>query len=623
MVETGEMSSLKRKIDVMKSPTSLIRFRNAVGVMLALSAIFAVVLSTISLPSDETSAQTTDPVEERAKAWWALLENEERVNVLLGKEADHDTSTAGVRDLGDPDRTNTDPSVMYDENGNVVTAPAGTQGEEYSGVEQAQKDFDDQTTPNQDAIKFLVDGDTTNGSGDLGNQDLYAVGNWDIRGFQSVDVWWFHLTCQEARIALGEDNDPVQSSGYNDPFTTVADPDAEPSLCDNLLGVDQTKRNAVAMAILGLTEAGSANTGTNANAKAWWGELSAQQRADALYGAGTTIDVPGANTDGTAFTAARFWMASQDYDDITTSIRQTVEVNGTATELPLDGSLHIVITNVKSLINDRWEWIYNEGGANDDGIAPVIYWWNSIGCDEMLIATGADNERGSAVDGQGFCAMWDGLDDTNNTSSQGTDGQARQARVLELGQAIIGTVKPVPQIAAWWDTLLPPEKMVYVVYGNPPMRAEHDHDNDPNTPMVTDLTTEDEDVFKKLYDDLVAAEDIVPTTHLTRTPIEALLRRHGSRNGRHTRRRRNDRHRPGLHRRVDRPRTRQRDLRPADRFANGRVWTRGHRSRRRRFRLAIQDRQRSGHSCRLVGAHRLSRHANCSRRGQRVPRSRK
>ena len=197
-----------------------------------------------------------------------------------------------------------------------------------------------------------------------------------------------------------------------------------------------TKRNAVGMAILGLTEAGSANTGTNANAKAWWGELSAQQRADALYGAGTTIGVPAANTDGTAFTAARFWMASQDYDDITTSIRQTVEVNGTATELPLDGSLHIVITNVKSLINDRWEWIYNEGGANDDGIAPVIYWWNSIGCDEMLIATGADNERGSAVDGQGFCAMWDGLDATTNNSSQGTDGQARQARVLELGQAI-------------------------------------------------------------------------------------------------------------------------------------------------------------------------------------------
>ena len=42
---------------MMKSPTSLIRFRNAVGVMLALSAVFAVVISTISLTSDDASAQ--------------------------------------------------------------------------------------------------------------------------------------------------------------------------------------------------------------------------------------------------------------------------------------------------------------------------------------------------------------------------------------------------------------------------------------------------------------------------------------------------------------------------------------------------------------------------------------
>ena len=42
---------------MMKSPTSLIRFRNAVGVMLALSAVFAVVISTISLTSDEATAQ--------------------------------------------------------------------------------------------------------------------------------------------------------------------------------------------------------------------------------------------------------------------------------------------------------------------------------------------------------------------------------------------------------------------------------------------------------------------------------------------------------------------------------------------------------------------------------------
>ena len=51
------MSSLKRKIDVMKSPTSLIRFRNAVGVMLALSAIFAVVVSAVTFTDDQAFAQ--------------------------------------------------------------------------------------------------------------------------------------------------------------------------------------------------------------------------------------------------------------------------------------------------------------------------------------------------------------------------------------------------------------------------------------------------------------------------------------------------------------------------------------------------------------------------------------
>ena len=43
---------------MMKSPTSLIRFRNAVGVMLAMSAIFAVVISTISMPGDRAFGQT-------------------------------------------------------------------------------------------------------------------------------------------------------------------------------------------------------------------------------------------------------------------------------------------------------------------------------------------------------------------------------------------------------------------------------------------------------------------------------------------------------------------------------------------------------------------------------------
>ncbi len=37
---------------MMKSPTSLIRFRNAVGVVLALSAVFAVVISAVTFTQD-------------------------------------------------------------------------------------------------------------------------------------------------------------------------------------------------------------------------------------------------------------------------------------------------------------------------------------------------------------------------------------------------------------------------------------------------------------------------------------------------------------------------------------------------------------------------------------------
>ena len=74
---------------MMKSPTSLIRFRNAVGVVLALSAVFAIVISTISLTSDDASAQTPlTPDQMRAQRWWNSLEPIERVNVLLGNEAD-------------------------------------------------------------------------------------------------------------------------------------------------------------------------------------------------------------------------------------------------------------------------------------------------------------------------------------------------------------------------------------------------------------------------------------------------------------------------------------------------------------------------------------------------------
>ena len=68
---------------MMKSPTSLIRFRNAVGVMLAMSAIFAVVVSTISMPGDRAFGQT------------ATMTNSEKVQAALDAFEDA---------LVDPDR---------------------------------------------------------------------------------------------------------------------------------------------------------------------------------------------------------------------------------------------------------------------------------------------------------------------------------------------------------------------------------------------------------------------------------------------------------------------------------------------------------------------------------------
>ena len=48
--------------------------------------------------------------------------------------------------------------------------------------------------------------------------------------------------------------------------------------------------------------------------------------------------------------------------------------------------------------------------------------------------------------------------------------------------------------------------MVYVVYGNPPMRTEYsgDHDNDDMTvdTQGTTVTDADKAVFQKMYDDL-------------------------------------------------------------------------------------------------------------------------
>ena len=354
------MSSLKRKIDVMKSPTSLIRFRNAVGVMLALSAIFAVVLSTISLPSDDADAQVADEnmmaITERAEAWWNSLNNVQMVNSLRGYEADHDGAING-RQLGDPTRTNTDNTLYYDANGNVVdsTVDGATQGVVHSDVESAQRMFEDLETADQTIVEQIVDGDSGGTNG-----DIYAVGehftdvSQALRGFQSVPQWWAYVDCAEARRSVGEDNEAITAQVYNDPHTDEAETTTEPSaVCEvvgeagsevvqvkaySSLGDAQALVDKVGQALLGLDAPGSPMTADNAQAKAWWNLLSAEERVHALYGDNAQDGDPARdNTDTIPLTRPE--RAQAMYDGLDT----------------------------KALVNDRWLWIYNDRGDTEHG----------------------------------------------------------------------------------------------------------------------------------------------------------------------------------------------------------------------------------------------------------------
>ena len=521
MVETGEMSSLKRKIDVMKSPTSLIRFRNAVGVMLALSAIFAVVLSTISLTSDKATAQVadedTDAIAERAEAWWNSLDNVQMVNALRGYEADNDAGEAG-RQLGDPTRTNIEQGTQYDEDGNVVTT-GGTDGVPYTSIEQAQRMFDELEQADKDSVIALVNGNTNDG-------DIYAVGEHftdvgrALRGFQSVPQWWAYVDCAEARRSVGEDNNAISTNPFNDPHTAdVTETTTEPSaVCEvvgeagsevvqvkaySSLGDAQALVDKVGQALLGLDAPGSPMTADNARAEAWWNLLSAPEMVRSLYGDNANVSVP-------------------DVDDPNTmEVDESKDTRPERAQAMYDG----LDSHTKALVNDRWLWIYNNAGRdtpNTMGTDDVIHWWNTIDCASMRVVVGVDNEPivGQLPNAPAYCAMWDGL------------GAEEQETVFPLGRAILG-LPAQPSAQRWWDALTEAQR-VNVVYGNPPERSEDwDHDGDEadtsvneadRTPRIPFVTDADKAVFTTMYDGL---DGSVPSAgHLT-TEFVALLTRQG------------------------------------------------------------------------------------------------
>ena len=115
-------------------------------------------------------------------------------------------------------------------------------------------------------------------------------------------------------------------------------------------------------------------------------------------------------------------------------------------------------TVTKTLVNDRWLWIYNDGGDEVDE------WWDTIDCAAMRVVVGEDNEPIAGAP-TGFCNMWDGLSADN------------QETVFPLGRAILG-LPAQPSAQRWWDALTDASTLVNVVYGNPLATISSDHDRD-------------------------------------------------------------------------------------------------------------------------------------------------
>ena len=438
--------------------------------ILALAALFAVALSTISMPGDNATAQVADAstdVEKRAKAWWGVLTAEERVNVLLGKGFDADTQTDGRQlDDGDPD-----------------TDDAGA---------LAQRNYDQLSANNKTGVNEFVDG---NSSGVFG--DIYAVGDHfgggiqGIRKFQSVKLWWNHLSCLEARAAVGEDRD-TPSDNFDHDGVTTNDNILEPSsVCEfdsdadvggetdtaelipyaSLGSTAKAQADEVGNALLALTNGGTYSEDDNAIAKRWWNALhvpfllttSFELKVQALYGDDAGLSI----ADETTITAK----AQKVYDDLD--------------------------AGTKALVNDRAMLIYGNGGSGGK-YEGVDAWWESMGCIEKQIAVGNDNEPVSQTNlndnnstNDEFCVGFDSLSKVQNRDGDNPGyyidgrGASDRERALTVGRALLD-LPSIPDVAAWWNNTLIDAQRVNVVYG----------DDD------TAASEADRKAFQKMYADL-------------------------------------------------------------------------------------------------------------------------
>lgn len=506
------------------------------GVMLALSAVFAVVITAISIPSDNARAQVADAttaVEARAAAWWDGLTPAERTNALFGKE--HDEIEDGT---GTPANEGRDlPASADSAYADLVAAGTAPTGTPPTGA-----------IIGKDNVNALVDGNTTT-TGDIyavGEQETTSAGDANaaitgvqaLRGFQSVEIWWNQLTCVEARTAVGEDNgDLVVEGAAGSEVVEASD------VCDGTMAAGQTVDavvdststkayadvkpmvDAVGQAILGLDAAGSSSSADNTRAMQWWDSLTAVQRAVALYGnqISSITDPADDATDATLANVTRDWIASQDYGDLNANLMAMVPADTEPSSL--NAASKALVPQVKALINDRWQWVYAMGGSNTMGTSELVYWWDSIGSAQRRTAVGLDNEAQAAdpasFNAAGYSVDWD---DLNPATGLTAAGKALEEQVFKVGQAILFiNPEPLPNVAEWWNTLNA-QQMVNVVYGDP--LAMEDDPASTTTPRAQRTVAHENDraAFQNMYAGLsggVIYSDLPTAT-------TALLTRHGT-----------------------------------------------------------------------------------------------
>ena len=123
---------------MMKSPTSLIRFRNAVGVMLALSAVFAVVISAVTFTDDRALGQATDVTVSIVEAELTFAENDNTAEVSLQFDvpADGTAPTSGQAI-----------ALTMGAEGDTALANTDTVGNDYTGATSLGIDSLTEVTP--------------------------------------------------------------------------------------------------------------------------------------------------------------------------------------------------------------------------------------------------------------------------------------------------------------------------------------------------------------------------------------------------------------------------------------------------------------------------------------------